>query len=103
MPDEIARLLGHWGHEARRLRDALPPTTPDEDVFAYAQANVSLILSCNRQHFLGLAKEAIQRQMPFAGLIILIRRRTRQMEGARLLALFRRAGETGLTSNINLA
>jgi hypothetical protein len=40
---------------------------------------------------------------PFHGLIILIRRRTRQEECAHLLALLRRAGETGVARNINLA
>jgi hypothetical protein len=36
-------------------------------------------------------------------LIILIRRSTRQAECAHLLALLRKAGESGIQGNINLA
>ncbi len=60
-------------------------------------------MTCNRSHFLELAKLAIAGGRPFAGLIILIRRRTRQAECAHLLSLLRRAGEAGLAGNINLA
>jgi hypothetical protein len=52
---------------------------------------------------LSLAREAVLKEQPFAGLIILIRRRTRQSEGAHLLSLLRRAGESGVSGNINLA
>ena len=62
-----------------------------------------MILSCNRDHFLALARQAVDRNQPFAGLIILMRRRTRQAECAHLLALLRRAGEPGLEGNINFA
>ena len=103
VPDEVEQLLRHWQHDPVRLREILPITTPDETVFAFAQREQRLIITCNRNHFLALAREAVARETPFAGLIILIRRRTRQAECAHLLSLLRRAGESGLTANINLA
>ncbi len=103
VPGEVEVLLRHWKHDPQRLRAVLPVTTPDEDVFAFAQSQSRVIISCNRNHFLKLAREAFSKDQPFAGLIILIRRRTRQAECAHLLSLLRRAGETGLVGNINLA
>lgn len=85
----------------QRLREVLPVRTTDEVLFEFAQRAQRIISSCNRNHFLKLAREATGN--PFAGLIILIRRRTRQAECAHLLSLLRRAGEMGLTGNINLA
>lgn len=54
-------------------------------------------------HFLALAEQAVGAQQLFPGLIVLIRRRSRQAECARLLQLLRQAGETGLSNNINFA
>lgn len=103
VPDEAAQLLRHWGHEIQKLRDVLPITSPDETVFSHAQANRCVILTCNRNHFLALAQRAIELKEAFSGLIVLIRRRTRQAECARLWALLRRAGAGGVSGNINLA
>lgn len=103
VPDEVEQLLRFWKHDPQRLRDALPVATPDTEVFEFAQTQQRIIISCNRNHFLHLAREAWTRGRPFAGLIILVRRRTRQSECAHLLSLLRRAGESGLTGNINLA
>ena len=103
VPIEVAHLLRHWGHEAVLLREALPITASDEEVFRHAQEKGLRIVSCNRAHFLALAEQAARNQIQFAGLIILIRRRSRQAEGAHLLRLLRRTGEAGLSSNINFA
>jgi predicted nuclease of predicted toxin-antitoxin system len=103
VPDEVEQLLRHWKHDAQRLRHVLPVTTLDEAVFDFAQQHRRIIISCNRKDFLQLSRRAIVEEKPFAGLIILVRRRTRQAECAHLLSLLRRAGETGLTGNINLA
>lgn len=103
VPDEAAQLLRYWGHDVERLRDALPVTATDEAVFAHAQQAGRVILSCNRAHFLALARQAVERRQPFAGLIVLIRRRTRQAECAHLLSLLRRAGEPGVNGNVNFA
>jgi hypothetical protein len=49
-------------------------------------------------HFLPLAGAG-----PHPGLVILIRRKTRQAECAHLLRLLRSAGESGLAGNVNFA
>jgi len=103
VPDEVEQLLRYWKHDTQRLRDVLPITTADEKIFTFAQQQHRIIISCNRNHFLKLAREAAAKGKPFAGLIILIRRRTRQSEGGHLLSFLRRAGESGITGNINLA
>jgi len=103
VPAEAAHLLRYWGHDVVRLRDVLPVTAPDEEVFRHAQEEKRIIISCNRGHFLALAQQTIQARTPFAGLIVLIRRRSRQSECAHLLRLLRQAGEAGLDGNINFA
>lgn len=105
VPDAVAHLLRHWGHEPVRLREVLPVTASDGEVFAHAQALRLPIISCNRNHFLALAQAVVAAQppRPFAGLIVLIRRRTRQAECAHLLSLLRLAGENGITGNVNFA
>ena len=103
MPDEVEQLLRYWKHEVRRLREVLPVTAADVAVFEWAQREQRIIVSCNRNHFLELARQAVSKDQPFAGLIILIRRRTRQSECAHLLSLLRRAGDSGVSGNVNLA
>jgi predicted nuclease of predicted toxin-antitoxin system len=103
VPDEVEQLLRYWKHDVQRLREILPVTTPDQAVFDFAQREKRIIISCNRNHFLQLARDAVLKAQSFAGLIILIRRRTRQSECAHLLLLLRRAEESGISSNINLA
>jgi hypothetical protein len=58
-----------------------------------------ILISCNRNHFLTLARQT----QVHPGLIILIRRRTRQSECAHLSVLLQRAGEQGLRNNVNFA
>jgi hypothetical protein len=103
VPDEVERLLRYWKHDVEILRRCLPVTTPDEAIFNFAQQHQRIILTCNRNHFLALARKAFAEQRSFAGLIILVRRRTRQTECAHLLAFLRRAGESGIHGNINPA
>jgi len=103
VPDEAEQLLRYWKHEVRRLREVLPVTAEDRVFFEFAQREQRIVISCNRNHFLELARQAILKDQPFAGLIILIRRRTRQSECAHLLSLLRRAGESGISGNVNLA
>ena len=99
VPNDAAMMLRHHGHEVVCLRHLLPATTPDADVWRRAGADARVMVSCNRAHFLALA--AATENHP--GLIVLIRRRTRQAECAHLLALLRRAGESGLAGNVNFA
>ena len=98
VPVEAARLLNREGHTAIRIVECLPPTTPDPEVFAHARARGWLMVTCNRRDFLPLAGEG-----PHPGLVILIRRKTRQSECAHLLRLLRNAGESGLAENVNFA
>ena len=99
IPDDIARLLRHWGHEVAVLREVMPITSPDEKVFAYICQRQLVVITCNRNHFLALAGET----NTHPGLIVLIRRRTRHLECAKLLTLLNRAGEAGIAGNINFA
>ena len=98
VPADIARVLRQEGHEVTELRAALPVTATDAEVLRYAREQGLLLVTCNRDDFLALARE-----QPGASLIVLIRRHTRQAECAHLLALLARAGEDGLRGNINFA
>jgi predicted nuclease of predicted toxin-antitoxin system len=71
VPAEIAHLLRYWEHNVTVLRTALPVTASDEEVFGHACSQGLILISCNRDHFLTLARQT--RDHP--GLIILIRRR----------------------------
>ena len=99
VPDDVARLLRHWGHEAILSREVLAITVADEEVFAYACRHQHVMLTCNRNDFLALAV----RMASHSGLIILIRRRTRNLECARLFALLTAAEEAGIIGNVNFA
>jgi hypothetical protein len=57
------------------------------------------MVTCNRNDFLALAAHNSRH----SGLIILIRRRSRQIECAKLAVLLRRAGEVGIAGNVNFA
>lgn len=70
----------------------------DSEALAYAAAHGLFVITCNRDDFLQLALE-----QPNPGVIILIRRDTRQIKCAHLLTLLDRAGESGLAGNINFA
>ncbi len=105
VPDEVAQVLKHLGHDVALVREALSATAQDPEIFGHAQTNRQIIITCNRGHFLALARAtfATKPPQPFHGLIVLIRRRTRQAECAHVIALLRRAGERGLAGNINVA
>lgn len=98
VPTEVARVLKQEGHEATELREVLPVGASDAEAFQFARQNDFFMITCNRDDYLALAA-----QEAYCGLIILFRRRTRQAECANLLALLDRAGESGLTGNINFA
>lgn len=36
VPAEVGHLLRHWGHQAVLLKEVLPTTASDEEVFHYA-------------------------------------------------------------------
>jgi predicted nuclease of predicted toxin-antitoxin system len=98
VPADAARVLRQEGHEVTELREVLHVEATDAEVFRYAHERELMLVTCNRDDFLLLAANRAH-----AGLIVLIRRRTRQAECAHLLALLGRAGEDGLRGNINFA
>jgi len=98
VPEDLTYLLRELGHEVLRLRDVLQQEADDPDVFQFAQEHGCLLVTCNRDDFIDLAK-----RQPHHGIIVIIRRRTRAAERAALFRLLERAGETGLKSNINFA
>ena len=98
VPTAVKEALERHEHDVIRLTDLLPRTAPDDDVFAAAQSNQCVMITCNRDDFLKLAARG-----PYLGLIILIRRRSPYAECTNLLRLIRKAGELGLKGNINFA
>lgn len=105
VPNEVAQVLKYVGHEVTLVREVLSLTTEDAEIFDYARSERLILVTCNRDHFISLARKVFETQpsQPSSGLVILVRRRTRQSECAHLLALLQRAGETGLCNNINFA
>ena len=98
VPDDLAQWLRHRGHVVTRLRDVLPVTATDAEALAWARAHDTILVTCNRNDFLALRPE---RNHP--GIVLLIRRRTRQAEIAGMQELLDSAGEQGLANNINFA
>ena len=98
VPDPLARVLVQAGHQVVLVRTVMPPDTTDDRVFEYAMKRRLVLLTCNRDDFLQLAHCRTH-----AGLIVVIRRRTRIAECAQLIRLLNKAGETGLAGNINFA
>jgi predicted nuclease of predicted toxin-antitoxin system len=97
-PDDLAHWLRHRGHAVTLLREVLPVTAPDEVVLAEARTRGAVLITCNRKDFLELA-----RTHEHAGMVILIRRRTRQSEIAGMQRLLAGAGEQSLANNVNFA
>jgi predicted nuclease of predicted toxin-antitoxin system len=98
VPAEVTQVLRREGHEATELREALPVTAVDADVLRYANENGCFLITCNRDDFLSLVSTNTN-----PGLIVLIRRRSRQAECGNLLRLLQEAGEDGLAGNVNFA
>ena len=98
VPAEIGRILVQAGNVVIRLAEVLPTTSDDQEVLQYAAAQRLVLVTCNRDDFLHLA-----RMRRHCGMIILIRRRTRIMECANILRLIEQAGTAGLAENINFA
>jgi predicted nuclease of predicted toxin-antitoxin system len=98
VPEDLRYLPEQLGHEVTLLRRVLPEDASDEAVLQFAHENGYLLLTCNRDDFLELA-----RKQPHHGIVVIIRRRTRAAERAALFRLLERAGEIGLQNNINFA
>ena len=98
VPGEVARVLRHEGYEVTELREVLAVRAGDVAVFNYACEQGLILITCNRDDFLTLAAKQSN-----PGIITLIRRRSRHAECGHLLALLKRAGESGLIRNVNFA
>ena len=98
VPDAIARVIQQSGHEVHRLRERISAESTDADVLAFAHSLGAVLVTCNRDDFLALAK--IQ---PHTGITVLIRRKTRMAECSNFLRLLQTGGESGLRNNINFA
>jgi len=98
VPDDTAFSLQALGHEVVRLREVLAVESLDHEVLRFAGAQELVLVTCNRDDFLEAAKS-----IPHAGLIVLIRRRSRALDRAALVRLLETAGETGIKNNINFA
>lgn len=98
VPDDLARWLRHRGHVVTCLRDVLPVTTTDSEALAWARAHDSTLVSCNRRDYLALRPEG-----EHPGIVVLVRRRTRQAEIAAMQKLLTGAGAQGLANNITFA
>jgi predicted nuclease of predicted toxin-antitoxin system len=98
VPDDVQFSLSALGHTVLKLRDVLPITASDRDVLRTATERECVLITCNRDDFLALAQTN-----DHAGLIVLIRRRSRAQERAALVHLLDTAGESGLRGNINFA
>ena len=98
VPDDLSYLLEELAHEVTLLRKVLPEDASDESVLQFAHDNDCVLLTCNRDDFLQLAKHK-----PHNGIIVVVRRRTRAAERAALFRLLDSAGEAGLKDNINFA
>ena len=73
VPDAIARIIQEAGHEASHLREHLPIESTDDHVLTSARTRGAILVTCNRDDFLTLAKTTPH------------------------------AGESGLRNNINFA
>jgi predicted nuclease of predicted toxin-antitoxin system len=98
VPDDLAHWLRHRGHTVTCLREALPVTTSDLEVLAWASAQGAILVTCNRDDFIALRPKG-----EHPGIVILVRRRTRQAEIAGMQTLLAGAGGQGLANNINFA
>ena len=98
VPDDMAFSLLALGHEVSKLRQVRPATSTDEEVLSAAAEQKMVLVTCNRDDFLDLAKP-----VHHAGIIVLVRRRSRAQERAALVRLLDKAGEVGIAGNINFA
>ena len=98
VPEDVTFSLKALGHKVLLLRQVLPVTATDDQVLTYAVQEGLVLLTCNRDDFIELAKSRQHH-----GIIILVRRKTRVAERAALVDLLDKAGETGLLGNINFA
>jgi predicted nuclease of predicted toxin-antitoxin system len=57
VPAAVKDALARHGHEVTGVTDTLPGDSADDLIFATAQQNEWVMITCNRNDFLGLAKK----------------------------------------------
>ena len=75
VPDDVIYSLVALGHTVLKLRDIVPVTTSDAEVLRTATERNCVLITCNRDDFLALARNS-----PHAGIVILVRRRSRALD-----------------------
>jgi predicted nuclease of predicted toxin-antitoxin system len=98
VPSEVERVLIRAGHDVVTVRQVMSPTALDSEVLKHATEGSRVLVTCNRDDCL---RESAAGAHP--GIIILIRRKTRIAECAALIRLIQKAGDSGLSQNINFA
>lgn len=98
VPEEIEFTLAALGHEVLKVRHVLSRSAKDVEIANFAKAQVCVMLTCNRDDFLALYQSG-----EHAGLVVLVRRRTRAQERAALVRCLDQCGESGIANNINFA
>lgn len=56
VPEELSYLLEHLGHQVSRVREVLPRAASDAAVLDYAFHHEMIVITCNRDDFLQLAR-----------------------------------------------
>lgn len=97
-PDEVAFSLEALGHDVARLRQLAPVRLKDDEVLRLAGERKMVLITCNRDDFIEAAS-----RVSHAGVIVLIRRKSRAQERSALVRLLDKAGEQGIRGNINFA
>lgn len=98
VPDDLAQWLRHRGFGVVCVRDVMPRTAADAEILQWSLAHGAILVTCNRDDFLALMPDGAH-----PGIVILIRRRTRQAEIAGMQKLLTGAGFQGLANNVNFA
>ena len=98
VPERVADVLEQDGHVVHRVREVLNPEAKDEDILDRALAGQWILVTCNRDDFLDLCA-----RRRHAGLVIVLRRKTRIAECAAVLRLIKKAGAQGLEGNVNFS
>ncbi len=94
LPNEMFEFLSN----IQSKMDVAEITISDAEVLTLARERGEVLVTCNRDDFLELATA-----QEHCGIVILIRRRNRMMENAKLLGLIADAGESGIVGNIKFA
>ena len=103
VPDNVVQTLQNLSYRVIRLREILPRTTEDSDIFRTASARSWLLMTCNIRDYAPFAKRELAAGREISGVIFLIRRRTREAECRNIRALHERVDRGGLRGAVHFA